>query len=113
MKTVICRALDLVEPFTTYPLSLTLSGRKPLISGQNQIKPHKNHLAKVTSYCGQATNHINRLFDKKNAVLPDNARSGRIDSIHSAIAFAPDERLQNAYRTDKTLTERIKTDKNA
>jgi len=109
MKTVIRRAPGFVETLTPYPLPLTLSGRKPLISGQNHIKPNKNHLSKVVTYCAQATNHINRLFGKKNGVLPDNAHSGRIDRIHSAIAFAPDERLQNAYRT---LTERIKTLKN-
>jgi hypothetical protein len=57
--------LRIVGLACTNPLPLTLSGRKPLISGRNHIKPHKNHLAKVATYCAQATNHINRLFTEK------------------------------------------------
>src|SRR5688500_18277858 len=73
MKIIICRALERVS---SNHLPITLSGQKPLISGKNHLKPHKNHIAKGTSYCGQATNRINRLFRKKLSDGVDNGCGG-------------------------------------
>ena len=94
MKTDICRALG---PELPNRLAVTLSGAKPLICGKNQIKPLKNHLAKVPTPFGRGTNHINRLFERKNDVIPDNARTELLERIQ----------ICNRMRSRRTLTERL------